>query len=236
MRFHAETFGRQMKIEFYQEVNTVNPNGGRYDFDKIRLMPRHLRSLCIVEMVAVVRKLMELGYSLPRTLHEETLMRDVLRAAENDKSYMTPLERFNDTWNSECDWERGGRFKRDETGWPCVSEYDHGYNRDRDGVPLRNGMVRYWRDWKGHLMRCTVYTNMNCMWMLVANGTVLSYETGGLLFDCPRPDLEKRRLVPGQAKRVQKELAKATEAKDWKRVAVLARVLDKLGQDKAAGR
>jgi len=219
LRMYAETGGRHSKAEFYQELHVENPNGGRYDFDKFSRMPRTMQLQCVVEITALARMLVTLGYTLGNDMREATLMRDVLRAARRDHYGDPPLVQFNKSWEAD-------RFKRDETGWPCVSEYDYGSNKDRDGIPLRNGETRYFRQ-RGRLLRGTVYTNMNNMWMVVLGGGV-TYEAGCYLFHCDRPDMEPRRLVSGQAKRVRAELEKALKAGDYQRVAKLAKVCQKL--------
>ncbi len=35
LEFYAERYPRGFRIEFFQNVNFENPNGGRYDFEKI---------------------------------------------------------------------------------------------------------------------------------------------------------------------------------------------------------
>lgn len=220
LRMHAKTNGRASQIDFYQEIHVENPNGGRYDFDKFNRMPRTMQLQCVVEMTALARKALSLGYTLGNDMREATLMRDVLRAARRDHYGDPPLVQFNRTWQAD-------RFKRDEIGWPTVAEYDRGgRNWDRDHVPLRNGETRYFRQ-RGRLLRGVVYTNMGNMWMVVLGGGV-TYEAGFNLFYCDRPDLEPRRLVPGQAKRVRAELDKALKAGAYGRVERLAKVCQKL--------
>lgn len=176
----------------------------------------------------------ERGYALGKgfdlTTEGAPFLLRVLRACEGESAGTRraddPLRTFNDGWTAE-------RFERDETGWPTVKEYDHdGRNCDRDKVSLRNGQTRYFRDDRGRLQRGTVYTNMNSMWMVVFGGSV-TYMSGCYLFSCERPDLEPRRVMPGQKERLRDELAKAVAASNFRRVEVLARVLRGFSDAKA---
>jgi len=235
LELRVRVSGCHAEIELYQNVaNVTNPHGGQYEFDKFAKMPRRLRLPCVVELAAIVRELTERGYALGKgfdlTTEGAPFLLRVLRACEGESAGTRradePLRTFNDGWTAE-------RFERDETGWPVVSEYDHdGRNCDRDKVSLRNGQTRYFRDGRGRLQRGTVYTNMNSMWMVVFGGSV-TYMSGCYLFSCERPDLEPRRVMPGQKKRLRDELAKAVAASNLRRVEVLARVLRGFSDAKA---
>jgi hypothetical protein len=79
LEFIAQTMGRTVTVEFFQNVNVDNPNGGRYDFDKFKRMPRHMRLPCVVEMASVVQKLLDYGYVLKKqNATGEPLLRLVL--------------------------------------------------------------------------------------------------------------------------------------------------------------
>jgi hypothetical protein len=239
LRFFAEAGGRTAKVEFYQEISIDNPNGGRYDFDKMGRMPRRdMRLQCAVEMAAVVNKLVERGYTLPREIRPDAVLFDVLCVAE-DRSRTrrkSPLDVFNERWNSPWDWKRGvHRFERDETGWPTVKEYNpYGRNVDRDGVAIVNGSTMYCRK-KGRLVRGIAYTNIGEQWRLVHGAEDPrwgDYMSSHELFRCDNPDQQKRRVVPHQEQRLLKELEKATKAHNYDRVAALGRVLARLFQEK----
>jgi hypothetical protein len=224
-----DTGGRRASVEFHGEgstavINGLGPNayGGRYGFDKFKRMSAFVQRQCVVEMGAIVKSTLALGY-MPKEdsqLDLAQLNLSILRICEAKRDGNDPLASFNRGWTAS-------RFNRDATGWPVVSEYDNGgYNRDRDKVPLRNGDVKYFRR-NGRLMRATVFTNMNSMWLAFYSGEEW-YLSGSDLFTCDDPTLEKRRDVPGQAQRVMLELEKALKRSDYKRVGVLAKVLTKM--------
>lgn len=210
--------GRTLEVEFFQELNIVNQNGGRHDFQKFNLMPRTMQLQCIIEIAAVTRKLRALGYShsKPALGAEPSLLE--LRDAICPPPTWGTLEGFNQKWNFASDWKRGvHRFERDESGWPSPKAI--GRHLDRDGVLIRNGDVRYMRQ-RGRLARGVVHPNMNGMWSVGD----FAYVSSGALFSCD-PSVEPRRSLPGQQARLEAELQKAVTAQDYGRAEVLARVL-----------
>jgi hypothetical protein len=232
---NAETVGRTIRIEFFQNVaNVDNPHGGRYCSQKFQRMPRPMQLACAIEMAHVLRKAVELGYVLEGRRHgiTSTDLLAVLRHAEGRTDENNPLAKFNRGWNFDSDWERGGRFERDADGWPSAKEYAHWPARDRDGVRIRSGDVVYVRH-EGRLFRGIARPNMNDMWIVISPATAsapatLVYETARRLFRCEHPDQEPRRLIPNQAGRLTAELDAAVKAKRYPRVVALARTLEAL--------
>lgn len=218
LRAIIEQNGRHLKVEFYQDINVQNQNGGRYDFSKYQRMPRTMQLECIIVMHALVQKLQARGYlyRLKNRDPVEPTMLDI-RDFIDPPNCTGTLESFNDGWNSEFDWARGGRFERDETGWPTAEVI--GCHTDRDGVPIVNGETRYVY-YRGNLMRGAVRTNMNGMWSVGD----FTYVPSGYLFLCD-PATVPRRSVSGQPKRLRSELEKALKRGDYGRVEVLARVI-----------
>ena len=229
LRMLIELRGRVIQTTVYLDAVIDNPNGHRYDFYRLRHMNGEQRLRTILAMTAVVQKGFELGYVFgPELTRRRELSADLLsfvRDIAERRPYMDPLDDFNARWNFEGDWKRGGRFKRDETGWPIVKEYDqHGHNVDRDGVPLRNGQVRYARDYNTHrVIRGTAYTNMNEMWML-DTGVGRRYVHRRELFSCDDPSALRGRHFPRQAERLEREINNSLKAKDFLRVSTLSGV------------
>ncbi len=214
----VERRGRSTKVEFFQNLNVSNTKGGRYDFRKLAMMTaasRALRSMCIVELAHVLRKAVELGYTATKVDPANLLS---VRDAMEERKPAEPLARFNESWGAD-------RFRRDETGWPAASEFDGYGNRDRDGLPVRNGETRFFRR-NGYLMRGVAYTNMNSMWTVYFGGEV-THVSARELFFCDRIDRHVVRRVPGQVERLKMEIVKETKAKRWKRVAAIARALER---------
>lgn len=156
--------GRVIEIEFFQNIaNVKNSNGGRYDLDRFERMPYLLKKQFILESAKIVDfMVVAYGYELGNKLSNgKSTVTRIIMGMQGINKATHPLESFNHQWGAD-------RFQRDESGWPVASSYDNcGYNKDRDGVPLRNGMTRYHRDKKGYLRKGVVYTNMNTMWQLI---------------------------------------------------------------------
>lgn len=207
--------GRVVKIEFFQNLNVENANGGRYDFKKFQRMPRSMQLACVVEMTGLVQMLMERGYAFdPRYAlnPREPLSREIWRIARDEER--DPLTEFN------FQWERN-RFTRGPDGWPVPSECD---SYRRNTMPA--GTVKYFRH-RGRLMRAPVYPTMNDGWTAYLGGERW-WGQASKLFDCERPDLEPRRVFKDQDKRLERELAKETKVKNWRRVRALAEALERM--------
>lgn len=217
LEFHAECSGRMISIEFFQNLNVENPNGGRYDFRKFTRMPRTMQLACVVEMSHVLRKLLELGYVFEGTRQGITSaeLLPVLRHAQGRTDEGDSLARFNRAWTNH-------RYERDESGWPSAREVRYWPGKDRDGRPIVSGETMYCRH-KGRLYRGVARPNMNDMWILISHGRDIHVHATAL-FRCDDPAAEPRRLVPKQAERVRAELEKALKANAYDRVETLARV------------
>lgn len=227
LEYELQLRGRVLELTFFQNVNIENPNGGKYDFRKLHRMSRTMRLQCLAEMTKLARLYLSIGYELGRRAFPVKLpLPFAIRHFAEQRSLENPLDSFNATWNFDSDWARGGRFKRDETGWPTFAEYGQCHNTDRDKRPIRNGEQKYYRHYDGYLHRATVFTSMNNMWCC-ESGAGRHHVSGSELFDCERPDLLPRRHKKDQEATLQKMLTQAVEAKDYARVGVLSRVLQR---------
>lgn len=233
LEFCANAAGRMFEVEFFQNVNVENPHGGRHDYAKFARMPRTMQLACAVEMSHVLRKLLEMGYVLEGRRQGITSaeLLPVLRHVQGRTDEDDPLAQFNRGWNSPGDWERGGRFERDESGWPTVASVSGGMYPDRDGLPIVSGSTMYCRR-HGRLFRGIARPAPNGTWHLISHGRDVGVQANEV-FRCDDPSLEPRRLVPGQLRRVRAELEKALKANAYSRVQALARVAQKLeGNDR----
>lgn len=229
LQLKARIGGRHLEFVFFHSIVTENPNGGFYDFQKMAKMTaasRALRLQCIAEMCVLTCWLGEWGYRLsaPDGFHHRVTefrihpLIATRNLAEGDPDE-TPLDRFNANWGSD-------RFERDETGWPSEKALSSCWRKvDRDGKPIAQGVTKYIRGRDGRLARGQVFGGINSLWSLVSNGRVIAWNlSADEFFDCERPDLEPRR-VRDHVGRLKQELAKATKAEDYRRVATLGAVL-----------
>lgn len=153
LEFKANTYTTGCKIEFFQNVVFENPNGGQYDFSRRTKMPY------------LTGKRFDLAVKLIR---EHLVARNFLETTEVKSANPDPLAYFNGKWDSEYERKRGThRFKRDENGWPLLSELNHYQMFDADKLPITHGDTLLSRDSKGYLRRGHVWGGINGMWTFV---------------------------------------------------------------------
>ncbi|MEH7782724.1 hypothetical protein V7332_04595 [Bacillus thuringiensis] len=139
--FKAKKYPAGFNIEFYQEVNIINPNGGYYDFDKLKLMPYLIRCSFKVEAKHIKQMLEHDGYK-----------------DDSDPVFQTAEDKVMHLVKTSGHYSEGRTDRAPD------------YNAtDKDGKRLRDGQVKYYRDCKGRLMRGTVYYGLNNMWWVVLN-------------------------------------------------------------------
>jgi hypothetical protein len=207
LQWHGETYPTGCNIEFFQELVTVNPNGGRYDFDRVAKMNYPIRKSYERAIAALSQCLLDQGF------------RDVsgIKSANPD-----PLAYFNNKWDSEWDKKRGiHRFPRDEAGWPSDVEISLWDRRDADGATLHHGDVRLTRDHKGYLRRGRVYGGIGGMWLFVygPGRTDFTHVSARELFGW-RPGLA-RKQYPNPVARITSRKQAAVKAEQFELAARL---------------
>lgn len=212
---YCRTCSTGSEFEFYQEIVTVNPNGGRYDFDKVGMMPYLIRKSFERAVTALKADLLAHGFA-DRTKYGSPVS--------------DPLAYFNDRWDCDDDKQSGThRFERDESGWPSANVIGNWGRRDRDGNEITHGAVRYARDLKGYLMRGRVYGGINGRWMLIygPGSGDYTYLDAGELFTCsPATTCRKKHHDPSRGKqhavnRLRQKMAQAVTAEDFETAARL---------------
>lgn len=167
--FKAQIYPAGFSIEFYQEVNTKNPNGGFYDFEKFEMMPYLIRCEFLLARKYICKLIESEGY-------------------ENDANpeFKNALENVMYRIKSCCHYKEGKELPDYE-----IPSYNA---KDRDGKQLRNGQVKYFYDYKGRLMRGTVYHNINNMWWVVLNKFQFSNIGAYQFFDIVPGNFPERRI------------------------------------------
>lgn len=151
LEFKAERYPAGFKIEFYQNINIVNTNGGYYDFDKFDKMP-YLQKLIFGN---VIRKL-ELFLQQHNVSNNSE---PTLKTSEEKIKY-----RFVKSWYHD---QKDMCFNlSDLDGTTCEYSYN---NTDRDKKTIYNGQTKYFRNYKGYLMCGKVYHYINNMWWVILN-------------------------------------------------------------------
>jgi len=193
-----EVYPAGCKLEFYQEVNVTNPNGGRYDFNKLEKMPYLVKVAFRYAFQQVTAYLKSQGYI--------TTDDDPARDA----------------------WERVAYLRREMVSRRYYKGTVESYNaKDRDGVMLRDGDIRYYRDHQGVLWRGIVMHNINNMWWVVSNDHIYHNIASFYLFSLPPGCPLVRKLRPKTVciQRLQQEKAKAVQREDFEKAAILRDIL-----------
>ncbi|KYG95725.1 hypothetical protein ABEW24_24055 [Paenibacillus jamilae] len=190
--FVGEKYNCGAKLEFYQEINVENPNGGRYDFNKFEMMPYLLQKRFLVEVRYMEQFLLEEGF----TCDSEPVLKT---------SYDKVFHELNSPsrhWSSEN-----------------LPDYNA---LDKDGIRINNGEVKYFRGRKGTLMRGTVYHNINNMWWVIVNKDHYTNLAAFELFNLDTvPENAIRKLIRRSGHNNPKSRFVPTEGqlKDWIRKA-----------------
>lgn len=191
--FKSKRYPAGFEIEFYQEINTINPNGGKYDFDKLKHMPYLIRCQFLVELKHIKQLLLNEGY--------KDNSKPVLKNAFEKVMY-----HIKSCWHYE-------ENKADK---------QPNYNAtDKDGKRLRDGEIKYFRDRKGRLQKGTIYHNINNMWWVIINKFEYTNKASFEFFDLDTEENKVRKLIKPSGKHNPKSriIPKEKEIKVWQKQA-----------------
>lgn len=173
LKFKASRYPKGFKVVFYQELVTVNSNGGYYDFDKFKKMPYLIKKQYILAVNKICSFLSEFAQNITkpdcRTAEDEIKYSYVQSCHHPEESMDFDLSELN--------------------GTTCGESYN---NTDRDGKTIFNGDLKYFRDHKGYLNRGIVYHDLNNMWWVILNDTEIAKKANFQLFDISNKDIRKR--------------------------------------------
>lgn len=176
LEFKANRYPAGFEIQFFQNINFENQNGGEFDFDKFDKMPYMIKLIFLNETNHIRNFFIELGV-------EEDSEKIYKLAEEKIK------HRYVESWHhSQEDME----FKLSDLDSQTCDGYRN--NIDRDGKVILNGQIKYFRHWKnGRLCRGKVYTNINNMWWVILSDTEYTNIASFDLFDATSEDFKIRR-------------------------------------------
>ena len=167
--FKAELYADGFCFKFYQEINTKNPHGGYYDFEKFEQMPYLIRCQYRLERHYICNLLETLGYT---NTAAPTLKYAIDKVMHKIKS----------CWH----YKEGKELPEYE-----ITSYNA---TDKNDKQLRNGQVKYFRDHRGRLQRGTIYHNINNMWWVVLNKFAYTNVASFELFDVTSDNPPIRRI------------------------------------------
>ena len=202
LEVNARKFPNGFEIEFYQDMVHKNPHGGRYDFDKLEKMPYLIRLQYQKYMGRVVRTLKSLA-------DVEDVTKPVGRTAE-EKIYFDLAYGFRMLPKGGFDiHDLDGTDPGEGYGWGGYP----GETKDRDGKPVKNGDIKYFRHWRsGRLMRGRVYYRANQQWWAITDKyNIELVQHANIMFDATPEDLAIRRKAKDRAPEEYKKRREAIE-------------------------
>lgn len=196
LEFAARKYQNGFEIEFFQNVNFENPNGGRHDFDKFLKMPRMIR----LYFVKFKNKIVNLLKSLVPGIC--------------DNSTLSP--KLAEEW-IKCRYVESCHHKQENTNFDLQildGQTQPPYNGlDRDKKTIRNGEIKYFRGSDGYLYRGRVYHNLNSMWWVIVDKYTVTNIANFKLFDLGADDKRGRLArprVPAEYLAKQKAIEQST--------------------------
>lgn len=168
------------KIDFYQNINFENRNGGEYDFNKYKKMPYLIRLQLINTCNKTIKFLQSIGLTYKPTYHPKTavdkLKRDYVESCHHPQKDMN--------------------FNLDDLNGITSESYN---NKDRDKNIIYNGEVKYFRGFDGCLNRGKTYHNINNMWWVITDKYTIQNIASFELFNPNENDFKQRRIKRGYA-------------------------------------
>ncbi len=206
--------GRHLEMTFFQNVaNVRNPNGGRYDFDKLAQMPYRLRLATILEVARLTAFLV--------ARHGYRIQPLEMTYADLGPGGATATAWIENEYARSCHTDKA-------LGRPAFCNLDN--RRSADGDLLDQGMT-VWvrsadREGKRGWLRGAAYYCLNNMWRVVTGP--YSVRTYGSFEIHVRPPLNLRdRRADARTRRaaLERQLQNAVDRLDFSRAARLRQVL-----------
>jgi len=196
LKFKAKKYPTGFSINFYQEVNTVNRNGGEYDFDKFKKMPYLIKLRFQVELKYMKELLIEEGY-----------------VDDSEPSFKYAFDRVMFLIKNCSHYKEGKELPGYE-----ISHYNA---KDKDGKIIRNREVKYFRDRKGRLQKGTVYHNINNMWWTILNKYEYTNIASFKFFDLDTEENKIHKLIEpsGNHNPKSRKTPDPTQIDKWKKEA-----------------
>ncbi|ATI15712.1 hypothetical protein [Bordetella phage vB_BbrM_PHB04] len=199
--------GRCIEFEMWQDVQNVeNRNGGKYDFNKESRMT-YLQRL---EMERTRRRI-----------------RDYLCNVFTGYEFVPPKPKCGPDGVTAVEYAARNR----RTNGHYVPELDRARihmesnARAADGGTIEHGAKVWALDYKGRVITGTAYYSLNNSWHIVTGRYGLTVCHTGKIFTRRPENLRVKQNAYERRQRLERELAKATEAMNFERAAVLRDIL-----------
>lgn len=211
--------GRCIKFEMWQGINTPTrpDHGGRYESDKEGVMPYLLR----IEMERTRRRIRDYLLNVFTGYTFEAKKRSIYRKPLESTAMERIQDHYAESWHFKGDWVE----YVEKNSAPSMIGCFNSNRKSAEGVLLEHGQRVYFFDWHGCIATGTALYNINNMWWVVTGK--YDYTNKGsfeLYTRCPENPRIKRNAKL-RRRRLEAELAKATEAMKFERAAVLRDIL-----------
>jgi hypothetical protein len=201
LHFVAETHPALCSVEFFEDVVRDNPNGARYDFNKLTKMPYLLRLRTIHTLQALATMLCAAGFA--------------------DDTGPQPRNAYEKIAFTKASWVKShGESFYAKPPAACNS-------KDRDGATLTEGDTRFIRSSSGRLIRGVVFYDANNMWMLLVSRHEVHYVGSHQLFSA-NPRLAVRKISIEPRGGIGRALNRAINKGDWRRADEIQRAITRI--------
>lgn len=211
--------GRCITFEMWQGINTPTrpDHGGRYESDKEGVMPYLLR----LEMERTRRRIRDYLLNVFTGYTFEAEKRSIYRKPLERTAMERIQEHYAESWHFQGDWAQ--YVEKNST--PSMIGCFNGNRKSAEGILLEHGQRVYFFDWHGRICTGTALYNINNMWWIVTGKYDFANKASFEIYTkCPENPRVKRNARL-RRKRLEAELAKATEAMKFERAAVLRDIL-----------
>lgn len=178
LELYAHRYPAGFEIMFFQNIVIENRNGGRYDFDKFQKMPYMIRLRFIKYRDKIIALLKSVEDLEDDTKQSPRLAEEWIKA------------RYAEEWHHE---QTDTNFLLSDLDGQTQEPYN---GRDREGLTLHNGDIKYFRAWNGRLYRGRVYHNINNMWWVIVDRFTVKNVASFELFDLKPEDNRRRQARP----------------------------------------
>jgi hypothetical protein len=175
LEFKAQRYPAGFRLEFYQNVNYKNNNGGYYDSNKMKKMPYLIKLRFLTELKYIKEFFIKNGIddiSEPKyMLAEDCIKYHFVNSSHHEQKDMN--------------------FSLSALDGQTFASYN---SRDKDDKVLYNGQIKYFRK-KNSLMRGKVYHNINNMWWVILNKFEYTNVASFELFDLDAVENKVHKIV-----------------------------------------
>lgn len=156
LKFESHIYPAGFAIQFYQNINHKNPNGGFYDFDKYKLMPARTKNsfnYTVKYMIEQLTKKFNLKFfdqsrlRFPRLTAEELIIKHI-RESSFTRNNIEELDQI-ESFMSDYDFERNSTSGVDDI--------------------LKCGQTRKFKGWDEKIYTGEIHHNINNMWWAITS-------------------------------------------------------------------